>query len=87
MPLLVVALTLFALPLARSEPRQPQYGLVLFSLLVYLVGMLLLLLGQGLIGSGKMPGWLGLWWVHLPMILLAAWLFLRDGRVPAPPRA
>jgi lipopolysaccharide export system permease protein len=86
MPLLVVALTLFALPLARSEPRQPQYGLVLFSLLVYLVGMLLLLLGQGLIGSAKIPAWLGLWWVHLPMILLAAWLFLRDGRVPAPPR-
>jgi lipopolysaccharide export system permease protein len=86
MPLLVVALALFALPLARSEPRQPQYGLVLFSLLVYLVGMLLLLLGQGLIGSGKIASWLGLWWVHLPMIALAAWLFLRDGRVPAPAR-
>jgi len=87
MPLFVVALTLFALPLARSEPRQPQYGLVLFSLLVYLVGMLLLLLGTGLIGTGRIPGWLGLWWVHLPMLALAAWLFLRDGRVPGPARA
>jgi lipopolysaccharide export system permease protein len=87
MPILVVALTLFALPLARSEPRQPQYGLVLFSLLVYLVGMLLLLLGTGLISTGKMPAWLGLWWVHLPMIAMAAWLFLRDGRVPGPARA
>jgi len=86
MPLLVFALTLFALPLARSEPRQPQYGLVLFSLLVYLVGMLLLLLGTSLIGSARIPSWLGLWWVHLPMFLVAAWLFLRDGRVPAPPR-
>lgn len=82
MPLLVVALTLFALPLARSEPRQPQYGLVLFALLVYLVGMLLLLLGTGLIGNGKMAPWLGLWWVHLPMLLLAGWLFVRDGRLP-----
>ena len=87
MPLFVVALTLFALPLARSEPRQPQYGLVLFSLLVYLVGMLLLLLGTGLIGTGKLPGWMGLWWVHLPMLALAAWLFARDGRVPGPARA
>jgi len=86
MPLFVVALTMFALPLARSEPRQPQYGLVLFSLLVYLVGMLLLLLGTGLLSTARIPAWLGLWWVHLPMIALAAWLFMRDGRVPGPPR-
>src|SRR5688572_10732211 len=75
MPLLVAALALFALPLARSEPRQPQYGLVLFAMLVYLVGMLMLMLGTSLIGSGRAPAWLGLWWVHLPMFALAAWLF------------
>jgi lipopolysaccharide export system permease protein len=84
MPIFVAVLTLFALPLARSEPRQPQYGLILFALLVYLVGMILLLLGTGLIGNGHIPAWLGLWWVHLPMAALAAWLFLRDGRVPKP---
>jgi lipopolysaccharide export system permease protein len=82
----VVVLSIFALPLARSEPRQPQYGLILFALLVYLVGMILLLLGTGLIGNGRLPAWLGLWWVHLPMAALALWLFLRDGRVPKPPR-
>jgi len=84
MPLLVVALALFALPLARSEPRQPQYGLVLVALLVYVVGMLSLLLGTALITEGKLPGWLGLWWVHLPMLALATWMFRRDGRVSAP---
>ena len=82
MPLFVGILALFAMPLARSEPRQPQYGLILFALLVYLVGMILLLLGTGLIGTGKFPAWLGLWWVHLPMLLLAAWLYARDGRLP-----
>jgi lipopolysaccharide export system permease protein len=87
MPLLVVALALFALPLARSEPRQPQYGLVLVALLVYVVGMLLLLLGTGLIGGGRLPAWMGLWWVHLPMLALALWMFRRDGRLPAPPAA
>ena len=34
-----------------------------------------------------LPTWLGLWWVHLPMLALAVWLFLRDGRLPAPERA
>ncbi len=87
MPLFVVVLTLFAMPLARSEPRQPQYGLILFALLVYLVGMLMLLLGTGLLGSGRIPSWLGLWWVHVPLFALAVWLFSRDGRLPKPRRA
>jgi len=87
MPLLVVALTLFALPLARSEPRQQQYGLVLFSVLLYTICQLFLLLDRGQKDTAKIPTWLGLWWVHLPMIALAAWLFVRDGRVPAPGRA
>lgn len=84
MPLFVAILAIFAMPLGRSEPRQPQYGLVLFALLVYIVGMILMLLGTGLIGNGRFPAWLGLWWVHLPMLGLAIWLFLRDGRLPAP---
>jgi len=84
MPLLAGILAVFAVPLARSEPRQPQYGLILFALLVYVVGMLLLILGASLLGNGRMPDFLGLWWVHLPMLALAAWLFLRDGRVPKP---
>jgi lipopolysaccharide export system permease protein len=87
MPLFVATLALFAMPLARSEPRQPQYGLILFSLLVYLVGMLLLLLGTGLLGNGTLPAWAGLWWVHAPMLLLAAWMYARDGRLSAPARA
>ena len=87
MPIFVAILTLFAMPLARSEPRQPQYGLILFALLVYLVGMILLLLGVGLIGNGKLPPWLGLWWVHVPMLALAVWLYVRDGRLPKQEKA
>jgi lipopolysaccharide export system permease protein len=87
MPLFAAILALFALPLARSEPRQPQYGLVLFALLVYVVGMLLLLLGSGLIGNGRFPAAAGLWWVHVPMLALAAWMFVRDGRLPRPEAA
>jgi len=84
MPILAGVLALFALPLARSEPRQPQYGLILFALLVYVVGMLLLILGTSLLGTGTLPPMLGLWWVHLPMLALAMWLFWRDGRLPKP---
>ena len=43
-----------------------------------------LILGVSHIVSGSLPGWLGLWWLHLPALALAAWLFWRDGRPPAP---
>jgi lipopolysaccharide export system permease protein len=84
--LFALALGLMAMPLARSQPRQPQYGLLLFAMLVYLVGMLALLSGMGLLATGKLPALFGLWWLHLPMFALACWLFWRDGRVPVPAR-
>ena len=40
-----------------------------------------------LLGNGTLPPWIGLWWVHVPMLLLAAWLFARDGRLPMQAKA
>lgn len=85
--LFALALGIMAMPLGRSQPRQPQYGLMLFAMLVYLLGMLLLLAGTGFLASGKLPVVLGLWWLHVPMFALSMWLFWRDGRVPRPARS
>ena len=88
MPLFATILAILAIPLARSEPRQPQYGLVLFALMAYLLGMLSLLAGTYLLADGRIPLWLGLWWVLLPMALTADRLYRRDGRLkPARSRA
>jgi lipopolysaccharide export system permease protein len=81
MPLFAVILAVLAIPLARSEPRQPQYGLVLFAIMAYLLGMLMLLAGTYLLGKGQLPAVLGLWWVLVPMAALCYWLFKRDGRL------
>ncbi len=83
-PLFAVLLALLALPMARSEPRTPRYGRLIAAFLAYLVGMNSLILGTSAIAAGRVPGWLGLWWLHLPALALAAWLFWRDGRPPAP---
>jgi lipopolysaccharide export system permease protein len=56
--------------------------LILFALLVYAVGMLLLMLGTALLGTGALASRFGLWWVHGPMLAMAIWLFRRDGRMP-----
>ncbi len=83
-PLFAGILSMLAIPLARSEPRQPQYGLVLFAIMSYGFGMLSMLAGTYLTADGRIPIYLGLWWVMLPMAGMAYWLYWRDGRFFAP---
>lgn len=85
LPVFAAILSMLAIPLARSEPRQPQYGLVLFAIMSYGLGMLSMLAGTYLMADGRIPIYLGLWWVMLPMAGLAYWLYQRDGRI-IPPR-
>jgi lipopolysaccharide export system permease protein len=44
-------------------------------------------LGTRWIADGKVPAALGLWWLLLPVLGFAAWLYIRDGRVKRPRRA
>lgn len=81
-PLMVLVLGVLALPLGRGEPRQARYGRMLAALLIYINAMVLLVLGKGWLATGTLPAWLGLWWLLLPMAVLAAWLFATDGRLP-----
>ncbi len=80
-PLSVLLLALLAVPLARSSPRQARYGRILIGFLAYLIGMNLTMLGTDWLGSGKLPLAAGLWWLVLPLLALAAWMYLDDGRV------
>jgi lipopolysaccharide export system permease protein len=80
-PLLALAFALLAVPLARSSPRQARYGRILIGFLAYLIGMNLTMLGTDWLGSGKLPLAAGLWWLVLPLLALAAWMYFDDGRV------
>ncbi|ALN65157.1 hypothetical protein GLA29479_4320 [Lysobacter antibioticus] len=80
-PLLALAFALLAVPLARSTPRQARYGSVLMGFLAYLIGNNFMMMGKGWIEDGKIPTFLGLWWLTLPLLAVAGWLYFRDGRV------
>lgn len=86
-PLAVLLLALLTVPLARSEPRQPRYGLLMLALVLYVIYTSLLLVGRSYLSQGKVPDALGLWWLHLPMLALGLWLLRRDGRLQAPRRS
>lgn len=85
-PIAAFALTLLALPLSRSPPRATRYGGLLIALLGYLVYLNTLLLGRSWLGEEQLPSALGLWWVHAPVLAIAAVLIWRADRQRRPRR-
>lgn len=83
-PLATAILALLALPLSRTQPRAARYGGVMLALLSYVVYLNLLGLGRAWLADGAIPGWLGLWWVHVPALAVALWLIWRGERLPKP---
>ncbi|GAB6194980.1 LPS export ABC transporter permease LptF [Lysobacter xanthus] len=83
-PFLALAFALLAVPLSRSSPRDGRFGRIVLGFLVYLVGTMLSLQSVNLISSGKIPAALGQWWLIVPLLAVAIWLYRRDGRIAAP---
>lgn len=81
-PLIALAFALLTVPLARSSPRQQRYGRMMLAFLAYMVGMNMTFIGTGWIANGRIPAALGLWWLTLPLLGLAIWMYARDGRLP-----
>jgi lipopolysaccharide export system permease protein len=85
-PLLTLAFALMAVPLARSTPRQARYGRVMMGFLAYLVGMQMALMGRDWLETGRLAPVFGLWWLVLPLLGFALWLYFADGRMKRPGR-
>ena len=79
-----LAFALLAGPRARSPPRQARYGRMMTGFLAYVMGMNLMMLGKDWVAEGRIPVLLGLWWLVLPLLGFAAWMYFKDGRVTAP---
>ncbi len=71
LPIMAVVMALIAVPLARLRPRQGRYARVGFAVLIFFVYINLMIAGKTWIGKGMTPEWLGLWWVHAVVALLA----------------
>lgn len=83
-PLSVLILAVLAVPLSRTRPREARYAGILVALLCYLIYLGWLGIARSLIEQGKVPAFVGLWWVHLPAAAVAVWLFRRSDRLPQP---
>ncbi len=86
-PLLALAFALMTVPLARSAPRQQRYGRAMLGFLAYMIGLNMMFIGTRMLAQGDLPALAGLWWLTLPLLLLAVWMYRRDGRLARPRRA
>ncbi|MHA6494198.1 LPS export ABC transporter permease LptF [Pseudomonas borbori] len=64
LPLLVLVVTLLAVPLSRVNPRQGRFLKLLPAILLYMAYLALLIAARGAMEKGSIPPALGLWWVH-----------------------
>lgn len=81
-PLSTVILGLFAVPLAKTNPRQGRYGRLFAGILVYVIYNNLMTVGRAWVDKGSVPDWLGMWWVHGLLVVLVLILLDRHGKMP-----
>jgi len=75
-PFMAAVLAIIAVPLARLRPRQSRYARVGYAVLIFFVYINLIVAGKMWIARGTTPEWLGLWWVHAVVGVLAAAIVL-----------
>jgi lipopolysaccharide export system permease protein len=83
LPLSALLLAVLAVPLARSQPREPRYAKILLAVMAYVLYTNLLGLGRGWLADGTLPAAAGLWWLHGAALLLAIALLRADARTGA----
>jgi lipopolysaccharide export system permease protein len=75
LPLIVLVMTLFAVPMAKANPRQGRYLKLLPALFLYMSYLGLLIAMRSQMEKGGIPPEIGLWWVHLLFLGIGALIF------------
>ena len=68
----VIVLALLAIPLSHSAPRQGRYARLAIAVLIYVPYWNLLIVAKSWLRNSETPPELGIWWAHIPVLLLAA---------------
>lgn len=76
LPVLVVVVTLLAVPLSKTNPRQGRYIQMIPAILLYIIYLVLLNAARGAVEDGDVSPWASIWAVHAGAMLLALTLLL-----------
>ena len=74
-PLGLLLLAPLAVLISHTTPRQGRYARLFVAMLIYFSYNNLLKIAQKWVVQGDIPTWLGLWWVHLILLITVLTLF------------
>lgn len=77
-PIMVFVLTLVAVPLSRVNPRSGKYAKLLPAIVLYIIYANFMFVSRDWIIAGKIPLWVGVWWLHLSVALIGIALIWRN---------
>ncbi|BFM15340.1 LPS export ABC transporter permease LptF [Maricurvus nonylphenolicus] len=78
LPVLVLVVTMLAVPLSHTNPRQGRYVQMIPAILIYIFYLVSLNAARGNIEDGKLPVEVGMWAVHAVFFALALILLTKD---------
>lgn len=78
MPITCLILTMIAVLLSRTSPREGRFGKLFLALLVYIAYVYSLMLGKNGVAQGDIPGAVGLWFIHLIALIYIFYLARRQ---------
>mgnify|MGYP005995830285 CR=1 FL=1 len=77
-PLMVIILTLIAVPLSRVNPRSGKYARLLPAILLFILYADFMFVARDAIASGRISWWLGMSCLHGSMLLIGLGLLMRN---------
>ncbi|GGI88214.1 LPS export ABC transporter permease LptF [Shewanella hanedai] len=77
-PISIIMLTLIAVPMARVNVRQGKFAKMFPAILLYLGYFGLMIAGRKALEDGVIPGYLGMWWIHLSALFLGILLLGKE---------
>lgn len=78
--LMVLPLTLLAVPLSRLDPRSGKYAKLVPAICIFFIYANLLFVTRSWLVNGRVPLWLGFWWLHGVIVLLGLALIFHNRR-------
>lgn len=77
LPISTLILAIIGVSLSKVDPRQGRFAQLFPAFLLYIIYVNLLFVGRAWLQKGKISPELGLWWVHLLMLLIGLLLLIR----------
>jgi len=79
LPLSAALLALLAVPLSRTSPRQGRYAKLLLAVVLYFIYSNGLGIARNLVERGELSAWIGLWPVHVAILVVTLAILKRQG--------